>query len=380
MIPGRFIALPSLPMTTSGKIDRKNLPPPKAEASLARAFIEPQGETERKLAALWCEILGVKAVGRDDSFFDVGGNSLLAAKLLTRIEASFGRSLSVVALFGAHRLADMASRLEHDTPIDVSAAVPLQPKGWRTPLLWLNGGPYYLHLAQGLGLDQPFVGVPVDTTLPNPDTGDVTEVIDHAIALVHKIRPKGPFFLGGHCAGGNLAFEVAARLKAEGADIPLVVMVDTINPTELERMNKFALLLSRLRFHWQQMRTDEAGAWSYFVTSMRNTRDRALAGKSRSFAEPPKYAGDVVLIQRRERPDVLIAGAGWPAKVAGRFREYLVSGTHGSMFEPPHVAELSAVVRAALLDAEDIREVKGRAVQYAQPRANLKTNAFMAAK
>ncbi len=368
MIPARFVALEVLPLTSSGKIDRKNLPAPEAEANVVSAFSPPQGATEEKLAALWRDILRVQAVGRDDSFFDLGGNSLLAAKLLSRIEVNFGRSLSVVALFGAHQLAAMAARLEGDGSFDVSAAVPLQPKGWRTPLLWLNGGPYYLPLARSLGLDQPFIGVPVDTTLPNPNTQSVTEVIDHTISLIKQIRPKGPFYLGGHCAGGNLAFEVAVRLAAAGADIPLVVMVDTINPIELEQLDRVSLFKSRLSFHLQQMRIEEGGALNYLIKSIRNTYDRALAGRTRAFGKPPSYDGDVVLVQRRERPDVFGAGAGWPPVVGGRFREYLVSGNHGSMFEHPHVTELAAVIRAALLEADDIREMKNRAGQYVRQR------------
>nr|WP_277755354.1 non-ribosomal peptide synthetase [Pseudomonas kitaguniensis] len=85
MVPSAFVMLASLPLTTNGKLDRKALPAPDADALARREYERPQGEVEQTLAALWQELLGVERVGRHDNFFEMGGHSLLAVKLVERM-------------------------------------------------------------------------------------------------------------------------------------------------------------------------------------------------------------------------------------------------------------------------------------------------------
>lgn len=113
MVPSFWVPLPELPMTVNGKIDRQRLPAPSIDHLVTgrRTFVAPAGEMEERLAALWCELVGVDRVGRDDSFFDVGGHSLLATQLAARIESDLGIRVTLRQLFEMPVLSAMAAGL-----------------------------------------------------------------------------------------------------------------------------------------------------------------------------------------------------------------------------------------------------------------------------
>ncbi|KTC25873.1 hypothetical protein AO391_06610 [Pseudomonas marginalis ICMP 9505] len=108
MVPSAFVMLASLPLTTNGKLDRKALPAPDADALARREYERPQGDVEQTLAALWQELLGVERVGRHDNFFEMGGHSLLAVKLVERMR-QLELSADVRVLFGQPTLAALAA-------------------------------------------------------------------------------------------------------------------------------------------------------------------------------------------------------------------------------------------------------------------------------
>ncbi|MCC4598399.1 condensation domain-containing protein, partial [Xanthomonas campestris pv. phormiicola] len=110
MLPAAYVQLAALPLTANGKLDRRALPAPDADALAAQAYVAPQGELELLLAALWSELLGVDRVGRHDSFFALGGHSLLAIKLIERLRQQ-GWELQVRTLFSAATLAGLAAAL-----------------------------------------------------------------------------------------------------------------------------------------------------------------------------------------------------------------------------------------------------------------------------
>jgi amino acid adenylation domain-containing protein len=110
MVPAAFQSLPALPLTPSGKVDRRSLPTPERAASAV--WEPPQGETEEAMAGLWRELLGVERVGRSDDFFALGGHSLLATRLASRLRDRFRRDLSAQAVFLSPTLAALARAVE----------------------------------------------------------------------------------------------------------------------------------------------------------------------------------------------------------------------------------------------------------------------------
>jgi amino acid adenylation domain-containing protein len=117
MIPSAFVGLDALPKTPNGKTDRLNLPaPPRARPKLDTPFAPPETSVHKRLARIWAEMLGLEAVGIDDNYFELGGNSLLAARLFVEIEKRFGQSLAWANIIKAPTIARLASLLEEGPP------------------------------------------------------------------------------------------------------------------------------------------------------------------------------------------------------------------------------------------------------------------------
>ena len=113
MVPALFVLLPKIPLTPNGKVDRKALPKPTAPTALAQGFIAPRSSIERQLAALWSEVLGIDPVGIDDSFFELGGNSLHAVRLVAAWQSRTGEELPLVKVFQYPTVAGLAAWLEN---------------------------------------------------------------------------------------------------------------------------------------------------------------------------------------------------------------------------------------------------------------------------
>jgi amino acid adenylation domain-containing protein len=122
MVPGAVVLLDALPLLPNGKLDRGRLPDPRGARTLGRAeHVEPETETERRLAAIWRELLRLDQVGTRDSFFDLGGHSLLLVELQQRLQAVFGREVPVVELFRLPTIQALAAWLDGDQPHAASA-------------------------------------------------------------------------------------------------------------------------------------------------------------------------------------------------------------------------------------------------------------------
>ena len=371
MIPSRYVYLATLPMTLNGKIDRKALPEPAGMVAPA-LFVPPATEDEHRLAGLWREVLGVDAIGRTDSFFDLGGHSLLVARLLRRVEAEFGCRMNMAAFFRAHRLDAMAAALGTGRPLDLEDVVPLQPNGWRPPVLWIEAGPTFVPLSEALGTDQPFLGISLNRLLERENGGDFafTDFAAHVVSLIREIRPRGPYYIAGWCTSGILAFAVASQLIAAGEEVPLLMLAHAINPTEFERIGKTRLRLSKLHFHVRQLvAKGTAEAIGYLrARTMGLLEDLGLSrartavgtqGALRSALDraayryrPEAYDGDVALFEPAERPHILDARRGWSGVVRGRFQAFQIPGGHSTMLETPHVDHLASRIRDVLLDAQ----------------------------
>ncbi|NER62437.1 non-ribosomal peptide synthetase, partial [Pseudomonas sp. MAFF212428] len=118
MVPALFVHLAALPLSPNGKLDRKALPAPGADALPTRPYEAPQGDTEVALAHLWAQLLGVGRVGRQDNFFEMGGHSLLAVTLLARMRKQ-GLRADIRVLFNQPTLAALASAVGTDNAVQV---------------------------------------------------------------------------------------------------------------------------------------------------------------------------------------------------------------------------------------------------------------------
>jgi len=111
LVPNTFVILESLPLTPSGKCDRRSLPVPEPQ-ELSDHYIAPKSPTEEILAQIWAQVLKVERVGREDNFFELGGHSLLATQVLSRINSAFGLDLSVQIMFESPTIAGIAGYIQ----------------------------------------------------------------------------------------------------------------------------------------------------------------------------------------------------------------------------------------------------------------------------
>jgi acyl carrier protein len=121
MVPSAVVTLDALPLTPNGKINRRALPAPDGARQSEEAYVQPRTDTERRIAAIWCEVLGVQSVGVEDNFFDLGGHSLLVVKLHGRLRAEFSGELSVVDIFRFPSVSALAKQLTQAVAPEVFA-------------------------------------------------------------------------------------------------------------------------------------------------------------------------------------------------------------------------------------------------------------------
>ena len=207
-----------------------------AAAETAEAgFLAPRNETEKQIARIWEETLGVRPVGVRQNYFDLGGNSLLAVAMFMQIEKAFGVKLPLATLFESQTVEDFAAILrDKDQAPDWSPLVTIQPKGNRPRFFCVHGGGgnvlIYRALSRRLGTDQPFYGLQsqgLDGKMPYLTR--IEEMAELYVKEIKRVQPHGPYYLGGYCMGGTVAFEMAQLLKAQGEEVALLALFDTLN-------------------------------------------------------------------------------------------------------------------------------------------------------
>ena len=369
MIPSHFEQLPVLPMTPNAKVDRKALPQPGSNVSAA--IEPPEGETETTLAAIWCDLLRIGQVGRGDNFFELGGHSLLVARLLVRIEQQWGRRMGMAEFFQAPTLSKLAERIDGGTTTDLGEWVPLQPLGDDLPLLWLDGGPTFMALAQAMGTDRPFLGLPLGPILERTLQPGMTfeQMASEIVAVIRESRPHGPYLIGGWCTNGIMAFEVARQLRAAGEDVPLLALGHTMNPVAFQKITSAQMRMSKARYHlgvWGNLPIGKRLDYAFdrarglmedvgvAEITEREGRYRVFAAQMEQAAYgyfPGDYDGVVALFQPAERLAVLDSRPGWSDVVRGSLESFDIPGTHGTMAEAPNVATFAQRLNEALYRA-----------------------------
>jgi amino acid adenylation domain-containing protein len=239
MVPAAWVRLDALPVTANGKLDRKALPAPEAAKP---AGDPPRGEIEQALATLWSGLLGTDAIGRDDNFFALGGDSILSLKLLARIRKqglAGGKALTLADILNARSLADLAGRIAPEPP-QGPEVVHLQRGGAGVPLYCLPGlivnSTEFASMVAALGGDRPVTGFVSHVYTAQRWRGyDMAALAEEFAAHIERTA-GGRCALLGWSSGGDLAFETAHRLKGRVA-IEFLGLVDVFEsvPFRAER-------------------------------------------------------------------------------------------------------------------------------------------------
>ena len=211
-------------------------PATRAAGPVATGAAAPiQNELERRMIAIWEDVLRHRPLGPGSNFFALGGHSLLAARLFERIGRAIGRELPLSALLQAPTIRQLSDLILSggDAPC-WAAMVPIQPRGTRPPLFCVHGGGggvlNYLRLAERLGPDQPLWGLQAADRDEEQAALGVEEMAEQYLQAVRTVQSEGPYHLVGHSFGGLIAFEMARQLSDQGHRVALLVIIDHPGP------------------------------------------------------------------------------------------------------------------------------------------------------
>ncbi|HVS83325.1 MAG TPA: amino acid adenylation domain-containing protein [Pyrinomonadaceae bacterium] len=370
MVPSAFVVLDGLPLTSSGKLNRRALPAPEISDRKAELTgTAPRTPTEKLLTEIWSDLLGVAHIGTHENFFDLGGHSLLAVRLFAQVERRFGKPWPLATLFQAPTIAQFAAMIEKEWSPKWSSLVAIKPNGSKPPFFCVHGlGGNVLEfsdLARHLDDDQPFYGLQsqgLDGT--QPLLSKVEDMAAHYIKEMRELQPEGPYLIGGRSLGGTIAFEMARQLQAAGQEIGLLALLDTYpvqsahlarrlsdhltNLRSLSLRERFGYLAHKARFAPRKIKSR---IWRTIYNSLQKfgwNLPRALHSVTEfnSLAAhryvPRAYDGKVTLFwasgDLRASNDLV---EGWRALATGGIEVREIPGTHLDIIKEPHVAELA---------------------------------------
>jgi acyl-CoA synthetase (AMP-forming)/AMP-acid ligase II/thioesterase domain-containing protein/acyl carrier protein len=390
-VPRHFVIVDKIPKGATGKIARKDLAralglvTESAAARPARADDRLATPLEAQLQGLWADVLGLRRVGLHEDFFMLGGDSLQAVDLFLRVEKEIGRRLPRSVLFEAGTVAKMAERIEHVVPSP--CIVSIQPKGQRPPFFCVHDGNgqvlNYRELARLIGDEQPFYGIQcrgLDAE-EEPFTR-IDDMAEYYIREIRKVKPAGPYYIGGYSFGGRVAYVMAQKLRAGGEEVAFLALLDVYSQSGQRRRGLGSWLAhhrDRIRalppsqvptYLWMRGRNlgemiymrlrlrSYSSAWNYFKSRGRPMprllRHPVLANDliRRDYRASP-YDGDATLFKAE-----LYAWAhsdqhdGWHDLIKGKLEVRPISGRHFEIVKPPHVQALARELADALEKAQ----------------------------
>jgi amino acid adenylation domain-containing protein len=393
-IPSAYVFLDGLPLTSTGKVDRRALPSPGVRRpEIDAPYVAPRTAIEETLAAIWSQQLEVERVGINDSFFDLGGHSLLAARIFADMQTRLGCRLSVATLLTSPTIAQLATLISGSRPSPAcSILVPIQAQGARRPFFCVHGfgggviG--YASLARLLGPEQPFYGLQARGAdgIDEPQTS-IEDMAVSYLEAVRSVQPHGPYFLGGYCYGGVVAYEMARQLEQQGEEVAHLALFEASVPAgpreQWSPATVWAFLCNLpywLRDFWRQgendtpllphLRAKGRAAWQAIVRRRRAWQpelgvDRVLGdaaaparlqelmrihSQASHAYQPQGYPGRVTLYRVRALRFLGAAAptAGWSRLAGGGVEIKMIAGAHYNLLDTPYVESLAAQLRESL--------------------------------
>jgi amino acid adenylation domain-containing protein len=359
------------------KVDRHPRP------NLSTRYVAARTDAERIIAEVWCGLFGVEAVGVHDGFFELGGDSLLAIRLLARMQQRFDRALPLHTVVQAGTVARLAELVEGRATSGTAASVlvPLQQGTGDETYFWIHplGGTVfcYTDLARELGPEVTSYGLQVPSLVDGLEAPvTLPAMADRYAEEIRAVQPDGPYRVGGWSAGGIIAVEVARRLAADGADVPVLATVDVgapdpEHPPIFDYLEIFAghlALLSGRNIDPRGVpplppgldgaplpeRLDKVSRWARASGLLPDGADpeelaklviatRAVHDATAGYPMTP-YEGPMWVIRAAVQPGRLTDDhLGW-SRIAPKAVALEAPGDHRTVIQPPNVRELAALV------------------------------------
>jgi len=323
-------------------------------------------ELECRLVRIWEAVLERRGVGVHDSFWELGGQSLTALRLMRRIERTVGKTLPVASLLHVPTIAEMARLIRQTENSSAwSSLVPIQPNGSNPPFFCVHalGGLVigFRHLARHLGVDQPVYGLQAQGMEGRrPILTRVEDMAANYIEEIRTVQPQGPFYLGGLCLGGWVAYEIAQRLHTRGEEVGLLALFDSY-PDNLPRRHlmlkllrlppreSLAFLRKRLGLHPKEVK---ANVQRVFLPRPVKQVRKALRSASDAYVPQP-YSGKITYFRPVQKSLFTsdLPAAGYAELAAGGLDIHEIPGSHDNLMAEPQVIVLAERLKACLAQA-----------------------------
>ncbi|MGH3490298.1 MAG: thioesterase domain-containing protein, partial [Actinopolymorphaceae bacterium] len=373
MVPSAYVVLDALPLLPNGKLDRRALPAPEVPAT--RGSRIPRNAREQVLAETFGDVLGTPTPGIDDNFFDLGGHTLLLVVLQNRITKVLGRRVPIADLFAHASVALLAEYLDHaqpsdpsdlSDPISRSAALlpllPLRTSGREPPLFCVHalfGMAWpFAGLIRHVDAERPLIGLQprrlADPTATMPATTE--EMAAEYVEQLRTVQPEGPYHLLGWSFGGLVAHTMATHLRAQGAEVALLALVDAYPLEESERAERDLVTTQDARDFLSRLEGGTTGpAAALDATTRAAVVDIATQASSlMRKARHEVYDGDVLFVRATaDKAGTTLSHRRWEAFVAGRIDVHDIDCLHTELTDPGPLAEWGPLVDARLRTVAD---------------------------
>ncbi|AOS63974.1 amino acid adenylation domain-containing protein [Actinoalloteichus hymeniacidonis] len=352
MVPSDLVYLDRLPVTQSGKLDRRSLPvPTRSAASAPRA---PGTLPEARLAELVARTLKISSVGIEDNFFQLGGHSLLAAQLTGLIRESLGVEVPVSAVFQAPSVAELSKLIGlGDVPERFDVMLPIRPAGNGIPVFFVHPGiglswcyfPFSRYLS-----GRPLYAIQARAvTDAEPGVSTLGEMADDYLEQIRRVQPHGPYRLVGWSFGGNVAHAMSASLAAAGEEVELLAMIDAYpylgsqpenalpEPEEIEPRH-----IELVRRSFPQLHTEailDQDRLEFLAKAL--TRHHWLGTRHR----PGLHQGDILYFRASGHPDEKrLSAESWAEFVTGEVRTIQMDVGHFELLDADPLSRIAEVL------------------------------------
>jgi thioesterase domain-containing protein/NRPS condensation-like uncharacterized protein len=349
-------------------------------------YLAPRDALEAQMARIWETAIGVKNLSIRDSFFELGGRSLAAMQIISRINKIYSLDFGLAALFSGHTVERISELVRKRLSANGSSSiVPMQPEGTATPLFIVHGAGgnviRFYQLAKLVGTDHPIYGVQAQSLLAGqPALLRLEDQAAFYLAEIQQIQPQGPYYFLGYSFGGMVALEIAHRLRALGEKVELLGMLDSRQRDYLAVMqhqdsvrvkvdrriarfrgNLSSLSLSeKVDYMWKKLftrflrRTYMLATLLGFRTVpsfMKSTDDVSWVAAMNY--QPRRWPGPITLFRASVQPDPrLPLDLGWTPFAEGGVEVLELPGDHDLVFQEPNIQVLAAQLRARLEDCD----------------------------
>lgn len=380
MVPTYYVSVPAIPLTSNGKIDRKSLPmPDERHRPQLENFTAAATDTERKLAAIWQDVLNTTSVGIDDDFFDLGGSSMVAISLINKINSTTNANVTVASLYQLPTIRQLAEQIDSHS-IDKVSPIFLLREGKGMPIFlfppWSSYPAIFNDFVKNFKEENPLYGIIYAEDSEDFPFKTLQEYVEYLILFIKQLYPDGPYGLVGYSMGARTILEVAVQLQRAKNEVGLLAAISYFPSFPAKGM----LLSRRMRDEIRVFNYISAGnKFRYLHTRIPHLVKLAIKGQKEGqdvkvdvetqnrvlelhekYEPAYKYNGDMVLIyesspdgHRSEYKKIQVYRNSiferlWSKHINGHVSVKVVETKHVDFFKAPAVQNVVGIIESYL--------------------------------